>query len=235
LAQPDGTVGVYVGGSALVQGAFAEAVQLSVVAGVAQLQWSRDSSAVGVTSGKAGALLSAVNSVIPNWSAQLDGIAAALEAAVNAGHAAGYDLDGNPGVALLSGTTAATIGVSITDPRLIAASSIAPTAGVPSLDGGNADALGALNASTTGPDALYQQLIVSLGIASQSAGSRVSTQSAIVDNLEAARASDSGVSLDEEMTQLLMYQRAYEAASRMVTTVDATLDTLINRMGLVGR
>jgi flagellar hook-associated protein 1 FlgK len=37
--------------------------------------------------------------------------------------------------------------------------------------------------------------------------------------------------LDEEMANLLSYQRAYEAASRVLTTVDSTLDTLINKMG----
>ena len=46
---------------------------------------------------------------------------------------------------------------------------------------------------------------------------------------------ESGVNLDEEMTNLLTYQRGYEAASRVLTTIDSMLDQLINRTGLVGR
>jgi flagellar hook-associated protein 1 FlgK len=44
-----------------------------------------------------------------------------------------------------------------------------------------------------------------------------------------------GVSIDEEMVNLITYQRAYEAAARVMTAVDESLDTLINRTGLVGR
>jgi flagellar hook-associated protein 1 FlgK len=43
------------------------------------------------------------------------------------------------------------------------------------------------------------------------------------------------VSLDEEMTELMAAQHAYDAAARVMTTIDQTLDTLINRTGLVGR
>jgi flagellar hook-associated protein 1 FlgK len=43
------------------------------------------------------------------------------------------------------------------------------------------------------------------------------------------------VNIDEEMTNMLAFQHAYSAASRMVTAIDQTLDTLINRTGLVGR
>jgi flagellar hook-associated protein 1 FlgK len=56
-----------------------------------------------------------------------------------------------------------------------------------------------------------------------------------VSNVDAQRESNSGVNLDEEMTNLLSYQRAYEAAGRMMSAVDSALDTLINRTGMVGR
>ncbi|MFA7323869.1 MAG: flagellar hook-associated protein FlgK [Candidatus Nanopelagicales bacterium] len=235
LTDPDGTVGVYIGGSAVVRGNRAEALQLATSAGTVQLQWARDNSPVAVSGGKANALLDAVNTVIPSWSAQLDGVAAALASQVNAVHVNGYDLNGIQGVAFFSGASAASIKVVITDPKLIAASLIAPSGGNISLDGGNADALAILGDASTSPDAIYNQMIVSLGISSQSASGRLNTQNAIVSNIDGARASDSGVSLDEEMTQLLTYQRAYEAASRVLTAVDSALDTLVNRTGLVGR
>jgi hypothetical protein len=53
--------------------------------------------------------------------------------------------------------------------------------------------------------------------------------------LEAQRESVSGVNVDEEMVQLLQFQRGFEAAARFLTTVDSLIETLINRVGLVGR
>jgi len=43
------------------------------------------------------------------------------------------------------------------------------------------------------------------------------------------------VSLDEEMANLIKYQHAYDAAARVITAMDAALDTVINGMGIVGR
>ncbi|MDR0380580.1 MAG: flagellar hook-associated protein FlgK [Oscillospiraceae bacterium] len=57
---------------------------------------------------------------------------------------------------------------------------------------------------------------------------------ALLDGLTAQRASVSGVSLDEEMTDLLRFQHAYNAAARVITTMDEALDVLINRTGRVG-
>ena len=54
-------------------------------------------------------------------------------------------------------------------------------------------------------------------------------------NIENSRVSISGVSLDEEMTNLIRYQHAYNGAARVITAYDEALEMLINRMGLVGR
>jgi flagellar hook-associated protein 1 FlgK len=60
-------------------------------------------------------------------------------------------------------------------------------------------------------------------------------QTKIADQASADRQSVIGVSLDEEMTNLVATQHAFEAASRVLTAVDEMLDTLINRTGTVGR
>ena len=51
--------------------------------------------------------------------------------------------------------------------------------------------------------------------------------------VDASRESLSGINIDEEMVNLLAAQRGYEGASRVLTTMDSMLDTLINRTGLV--
>lgn len=245
---PDGTLGVYVSGAALVRGTTAEAIEAQPGPhGTGSLVWSRDGSALVVTGGSANAMLLALNDTttgagIPYWQAQLDGVAQHLADAVNALHTAGYDLDGNLGGDFFTdangGTTvtAATIKVAITDPRLVAASSVGdPMTPSPNLDGGTAAAIAKLAADPTGPNSDYQTLIVNLGIAKQTVDRKVNTQNAIVTQVDDARESAAGVSLDEEMTNILAYQRAYEAASRVMTSVDQMLDVLINRTGLVGR
>jgi flagellar hook-associated protein 1 FlgK len=103
------------------------------------------------------------------------------------------------------------------------------------LDGLVADGISELATSRSGADAEYQQLIGDLGVAAQAAIRRRDIQNAVTDQVDAARDAESGVNLDEEMTNLLTYQRGYEAASRVLTTIDSMLDQLINRTGLVGR
>ena len=80
----------------------------------------------------------------------------------------------------------------------------------------------------------YRQLIVGLGVEASVATSSLATQAVVSSQVDAARDSVSGVNLDEEMTNMMQFQHAYSAAARMITTIDETLDVLINRTGRVG-
>ncbi len=223
--QTDGTVTVTMGGQTLVSGITANTVAVDATNNV-----TVGGTGVTLTGGQAQADVEALNTTIPNYQSQLDGVASQLASTVNSAHAAGYDLNGNPGGDFFSGTTAATITVAITDPKLVAASST--TGGT--LDGGNAQQIGAIGASTTGADAAYRTLVANLGMDSSRATQQATVQDSITSNADAAQASVSGVSYDDEVTNLLTYQRAYQASSRVLTTVDQTLDTLINHTGVVG-
>jgi len=92
-----------------------------------------------------------------------------------------------------------------------------------------------LGSSNTGPDSQYQAMIGQLGVSAAASTRRNDIQTSVTEQADADRQSTSGVNLDEEMVNLLTYQRGYEAASRVLTTVDSMLDQLINRTGLVGR
>jgi flagellar hook-associated protein 1 FlgK len=189
--------------------------------------------------GTAAGQLHALNAIIPGARAELDIFANNLATALNTAHANGYDLDGNAGDPLLGPSagplTAASISVLVTDRRQVAASAVAPVAGVPSLDSSNADAIGQLRLSTTGPDASYRAMIVELGVQSAVSQRNLGIQQVISTQVDAARESVAGVNLDEEMTNMLSYQHAYSAAGRLVTAIDEMLDVLITRTGLVGR
>ena len=80
-----------------------------------------------------------------------------------------------------------------------------------------------------------KSFVVQLGIASASAQETAESQATIAENLETRKESISGVSIDEEMINLISYQYAYTAASRVLTAIDESLDVLINGTGKVGR
>ncbi|HUW78811.1 MAG TPA: flagellar hook-associated protein FlgK [Candidatus Nanopelagicaceae bacterium] len=237
----DGMLSVQLQGSSLVRGNVAQDIAvnsipaglLDVTAGTqVQITLASGGQPLPVATGQAGAILDSLNNVLPGYSARLDGVAAKLANAVNTQQTAGYDLAGNPGIPLFTGTTAGTIKVAITDPKLLAASGVA---GAANLDGSNATALSNLANQVGGPDEVYQKFVVDLGVATQTAARRVDSQTAISNQINAARESQAGVNIDEEMTNMISFQRGYEAAGRLMTAVDSTLDTLINHTGLVGR
>jgi flagellar hook-associated protein 1 FlgK len=76
-------------------------------------------------------------------------------------------------------------------------------------------------------EAYYQDLMVTIGEESKTAGQLLETYEAIGDQLFAQQQSVSGVSIDEEMTNLLQYQYGYQAASKIITTIDEMLETLL--------
>ena len=61
-----------------------------------------------------------------------------------------------------------------------------------------------------------------------------SNATVLLNSIDDRRQSTSGVSMDEEMTNLMRFQRGYQASARAMTTMDQMLDTLINRTGAVG-
>jgi len=74
-----------------------------------------------------------------------------------------------------------------------------------------------------------------LAIALRTSKSIVDTKQSLINSVDTQRTSISGVSLDEETTNLIVFQQSYNACARVVTTIDEMIDTMINNMGLVGR
>ena len=174
--------------------------------------------------------------------AQLDALAAAVAGSINTRHAAGFGTDGSTGNNFFAGATAATLAVSA--PVLASVDAIAASDTAANLPGGsdNAVALAQLQfvvqligASTTTLDGFYQQMVARVGVDTDQANRLTQVQTGVLEAAETRRAATSGVNLDEEMSDMVRFQKSYNAAARMVTTVDEMLDTIISRMGLVGR
>jgi len=85
------------------------------------------------------------------------------------------------------------------------------------------------------PEDFSKSLISSLGVDGQEGIRMRDNQDVLVKQIDTSRMSASGVSIDEEMANMVKYQHSYNAAARMITTMDEMIEVLVNRMGLVGR
>jgi flagellar hook-associated protein 1 FlgK len=140
---------------------------------------------------------------------------------------------------LFSGWDAASMGLSdavAANPLLLAASETGAAG-----DNGAALELAGLRDSRVMNDGrasltdFYQSVISRLGTESGRAESLETSSGLMVDSLKMRQEELSGVSVDEEAINLMRYQRAFEAAARLITTVDEMLATIIERTGLAGR
>ncbi len=84
-------------------------------------------------------------------------------------------------------------------------------------------------------DNYIKSLISTLGVSSRQAQHMMENQQFLTAEISRRRMSVSGVSLDEEMANMVKFQHAYNASARVFTAMDQILDTLINRLGLAGR
>lgn len=236
--QDSGTIDVYIGGRAIVSGNFV----FGLDGAGGQLRWAADGANVVAPPSKAASLAATINDVVPRYQSMLDGVAAQLVTQINGLHSAGYDPTGATGLNFFdpAGTTARTIALSSDvagQPNKIAAGAPVlpgPTAPGP-LDGEQARAISALANSATGPGASYRSLVSALGVEARAAVRRDSIQDTVTSAAEATAAEVGGVSLDEEMANLVAAQRAYEASARVLTVIDSLMGTLIERTGLAGR
>jgi flagellar hook-associated protein 1 FlgK len=169
------------------------------------------------TGGKLGALLDvgSATGTVGTYRSTLDAMASSLTTATNAIH---------PG--FFSGTTAASLTVVATTGTVQAGTG--PAAGANDI----ALAMGALRGGAA--DTAYAGLVRDMGAGAADAQRRADTSDALAASADARRQSVSGVSLDEEMVDMLKFQRGYQAASRALSTMDEMLDVLINRTGRVG-
>ncbi|WJY26130.1 flagellar hook-associated protein FlgK [Sporosarcina trichiuri] len=180
--------------------------------------------------------------LIPQMIKSLDKMANAFMKAFNDVHKDGYAL----GAATKStndfftGTGAGDMKVNgdiSKDPSLIAASGEAGAEG----NGDNAKKLGNIQFNKNGNlgggtiQTYFQGIIGQLGVDGEQAAKMQFNSETLLKSVENRRASISSVSLDEEMTDMIKFQQAYNASARMITVVDETLDKIINGMGVVGR
>jgi flagellar hook-associated protein 1 FlgK len=237
----NGTVQISFGrGKPLVIGdvAYAVTIQNEPTTGFARLYSGVTDVTASIGGGKVAGLIAARDVNIPGYRSALDTMAYEVVQQVNALHDAGFTLggvDAPPFFQPLAAVAGAASQIAV-DPTvaanasLIAAGSVAGTPG----DNGTARALATLrdarvlsgNSATF--TSFYTDLVYDVGQDRSIARSEGDVRAEVVQQIENLRDGVSGVSLDEEAASMMRFQRAYEANARFFTTVNETLDVLLN-------
>jgi len=232
-----GAVNVFVGGYSLVLGDRAQALptDFAILQGEPYLTDGREN--IPLRGGAAAGEIRGI-SLIEGYRNDLNTLAASLISSVNQLHRAGYGLDGVNNRAFFAGSNAGDIAVHpaiLADLSAIAAASPPPAGG--NLASGNSDNARAiadivrqrlLQNQTLGE--YYASSLARIGSDARAVEERSAHLDQVVQQLQALRNSTSGVSIDEELTLMLQYQRSYQAAARMLTVMDEMLDRVINSL-----
>jgi flagellar hook-associated protein 1 len=238
----NGGVTVFLDGKALVEGNSSSAIDVvKVTGGSDKIVWDSDGSDITVAGGELKGYLEARDDLLQKKIDQLQTLTSTIITEVNSRHQAGYGLNGSTGLNFFTGTGANDIDLSAevkADADNIAAAQAANSPG----DGRNAVAIAdlasadvTLGAGTTSINEYYKSMVSELGVEITGATNLADNQEVLVQYLQRQKDSNSGVSIDEEAANLIKFQRAYQAAARIVTVCDENLDTIINAMGRVGR
>jgi flagellar hook-associated protein 1 FlgK len=236
LYAESGTVNVYLEGQAVVQGVVAGELRAETtsVNGEQILQLKGvDGNNLRLRNGELKALVNVRDTILPGFQQTLDEIAETLVSAVNDLHVQGYTPDGRQGLPFFDSTKVQAKDIALDADILTDVSNVAVSKdGTP----GSSDiateiarlrGTGLLDDGATSLSARYSELLTEVGAKTETATTSLETQEMVVGLLEDTRESAQGVSLDEEMTNLITFQTAYGAAARVIGVVDEMMQTLL--------
>lgn len=238
----DGQVAITLDGQLLVSNGQAQEITVGYDAdatltplGYAQVNVLNSTGRVlSIGGGRLGAQLDAMQNTIPQGRRELDAAALDLATQVNDAHQLGEGLDGSSGNNLFEiGPESGQVRLSpdVADqPEKVASRAI----GAGMLDNANARELSQLGDSATGPLAGFVELVGSLAARITAADGQANAATIASDQASAMAQAAGGVSLDEELTDLITAQRSYEASARVMTAIDEMLQVLLST-GRVGR
>jgi flagellar hook-associated protein 1 FlgK len=233
IPQPDGTVNVYMNQLTLVDSAGAVPTPMNFDTSTNTI--SDATGTFDVRSGKLRSLFETAEQ-IKVYEGNLDSIANELRTQINSVHATGTNPLGNTGVNFFNDSNPQSGAIDLDLDAAIAADPdaiVSSVTGTPG-DGGLAlslsrlrdQTIGALGGKTFGR--YFQAMVSDVGTRVAYWESELQTQSAVSDQIDAQVQAVSGVSLDDEMANMLRFQRSYQAAAKALTIFDQIAEDLIN-------
>jgi flagellar hook-associated protein 1 FlgK len=230
----NGAVNITVGGQSLVAGNSVLDTLQTYDPGSGNLLVRTTSGGVNLTltGGSMQGTIDARDGELATMQGSVNTLAGALITQVNTIHNSGYNSSGGTGNTFFTGTDSATIGVNA---ALTNNASLLQISSSPTLSGDTSLALQISQLANSTQSALnnqtftgsYNSTVAGLGDALNNANTQAANQSLTANMLTTQRGSVSGVNIDEEMTNMILFQRAYQASAQVVTTVNTLLgDTL---------
>lgn len=247
--QANGSATVYMGAMAIVDGDTALALETQITSSTDRLSskifYKGSTIEVRNLSGQIAGLLSSRDEIIPKYIGQLNTLANFIVDEVNKIHVAGFGDDGSTGNYFFDPTSRDAINMKLDQGIELDISKIAASSLISSVpgEGNNLIALAlselrnmrTMNNNNQTFGEFYDGLIGDLGIQTRETMSFRDNTNLLLNQIENNRQSVQGVSLDEELTNMIKAQHAFDAAARIITTMDQALETVIKGMGIVGR
>ncbi|HUD49597.1 MAG TPA: flagellar hook-associated protein FlgK [Candidatus Baltobacteraceae bacterium] len=234
-AQSNGGVNIGIGGVTMVSGGTATDSLETYDAGGGQLQIQAQNAGTHLTlsSGSIEGDITVRDGALATLQTSVNTLASQLITQVNGIYSSGYDLNGNTGADFFTGTDASNIGVNsalANDPGAVQASG---TAGA---TGDNSVALKLAQLANTNIPGLsnqtfsqsWAQTVGDLGYTVSEVNQQVTNSASANQMLSNQRQSVSGVSIDQEMTNLMQYEKSYEASAQIVTSLNQMLQTIVD-------
>ena len=234
--EPNGALSVSLGGITLVDGAGSRGFPQTYDATTGSLS---DGTYTYPVRGGALSGLSDTAATIRDVQGRLDTLANTLRSSANGLHASAVDANGVTGRNFFADVAPPLPQAGAADLRLDAAIAADPGAiltGVTGASGDGSIALGLSRLKDDAPAALggktlsayHRDLAADVGRAVASRASGIETQTAVIAGIDARASAVSGVSTDEELTDMLRFQRSYGAAAKVLSTMDDVTKTLID-------
>ncbi|MCP4581888.1 MAG: flagellar hook-associated protein FlgK [candidate division Zixibacteria bacterium] len=243
--ESNGNFAVRIGGMALVDGntvsELETVVQEQGINVVSEVKFVNSNAKPEIINGSLSALIETRDEVISGRQQELDELALAIVEQVNQYHSEGYGMDGNTGRNFFDAGTTGAADIELDD--LIEQNEGFIASSLNGEIGDNSNALRiaglrgkrTMNSKSATFGDFYNSMIGTIGVRTREAQNLAENQASLVFHIENNRQALEGVSLDEEMTNMIKFEHAYEAAARVITAMDEALNTIINGMGLVGR
>lgn len=240
LFNDDGTVRVVVGPTPVVDGPTVAKLELVDTPNGVVPTWSAYNNPTYVGKGTIGGLVSIRQDEVTRLKADIDSLGRTIAEAINGLHRTGTGIGGDTGLDFfLVGAGPADIAVNndLQSHQIAAGAST----GLPG-EGSNARQIAVLGESDLlesiivpgqfqPPRSYFRNLIGWIGSVTQDAAQQEAIAEVQTRTAEQQRMADWGVSLDEEVAQMTLQQKAFAAAARIISVMDEMLDTLINRTG----
>jgi len=197
-----------------------------------QIQYKKGNKILEVKSGEIAGMLENHNQRIPEYLNKLDELAVSIAQNVNSVHSTGFNLAGVTNIDFFDATVSGAADFKVNDavnldPSLIATRAAGEGEGSGSIAQAVSDLQyqSIVNSSTAAN--FYNTMLTDIGNTLQETDFLRHSQELILQQLYNQRDEIAGVSLDEEMTKMMQFEQAYEAAARVVTTVDEMVQTLL--------